>query len=509
MGNNVVPRQQGDAYQAMHFWLNAGKLFQPHTYVTQVSWEADNTGGFDDVIVHYREGHLLHGVPIIRECISVKHHVSNERGFDYRALIDPSFINSQKSTILSRLFDAYKEDPNIASHTVFHMINTWGLDLNDPFCKLISNAGQIILDKLFDGTTDGSKHGIIRKALREHIGVDDTTLKEVLRPLRISASYDDVTRIVDRVNDKLQAINFQTMDAGKRASGYVELIQRLHAEGVKDFTQEKLHEICDKEGLIIVKESLTQEFHIIGLRSFRKGAEDLVNKVHTLSCHLNKFNDRFLEPPHTWEAVSAEVKALADAGLATKKPLKLYLDTHLSLAFVLGYELNPKVGAQVSIVQRTLNAELLFQSAPIEVEKFPRPIWGSNFIPLNPDGKDLAVAIGATHDITNEVLHYVSTSLPDAIGLLVFNALPKPSSTVFQNGSHIAAAAQDIIEEVRKQKGSIKMRGGICHIFMAAPVSFAFSLGQQSMSLSKLIVYEFDFQSKRDGGYHPGVRLPL
>lgn len=234
MGNNVIPRQQGDAYQACFFWLQAGQLFQPHTYVEKVVWESNSTAGFDDVIVHYRNGKLDDGEPIRQENFSVKFHVDHSRAFTCDALIDPSFIGTRKATILSRLHDAFKEEPAIFNRSRYSIVNTWGIDRNDPLASFLGNGGAIRLQVLFDGTGDNSKYGKVRKAWREHLGItSDEELKQILQPLRIIHNYADLNGIIDRLNDKLQLAKLKPLDAGKRTTGYVELIQRLHSQGKK------------------------------------------------------------------------------------------------------------------------------------------------------------------------------------------------------------------------------------------------------------------------------------
>jgi hypothetical protein len=41
MANVVVPRMQGDDYQARFFWLQACRLFEDHAKVVRVGYELD------------------------------------------------------------------------------------------------------------------------------------------------------------------------------------------------------------------------------------------------------------------------------------------------------------------------------------------------------------------------------------------------------------------------------------------------------------------------------------
>ena len=55
MPNPVIPRMQGDDYQARFFWLQACRLFQPYSKVCNVGYELRLVRAFDDVLVKYSQ----------------------------------------------------------------------------------------------------------------------------------------------------------------------------------------------------------------------------------------------------------------------------------------------------------------------------------------------------------------------------------------------------------------------------------------------------------------------
>src|SRR5688500_8807340 len=107
MANAVIPRIQGDEYQARIFWLEATRLLADPGIVTEVGYEVDGVRGFDDVGVFYDGPHGSGTDPNIRaDYFQVKFHVSNAGVFTAASLIDPSFIGAEKFSLLEKLYDA-------------------------------------------------------------------------------------------------------------------------------------------------------------------------------------------------------------------------------------------------------------------------------------------------------------------------------------------------------------------------------------------------------------------
>jgi len=510
MGNNVVPRQQGDHYQALFFWCEASKLLYTTTDVERVLWESDNTGGFDDVVVHYADpGRRDKEELIKRDYYQVKFHVSQAKAITWQSLMDPNFIGATEATILSRLKDAYDSDPQGYRQSRFVIINIWGLDMAGLLPELIGLGGRLKLETLFDGTTDRSKYGKIRKAWREYLGLtSNEELKKIVTPLRIRYGHHDFEGLHDMLTDKFQLAKLKPIEADKRnLSGYVELIQRLHAAGKKEFTKVELQQICEEEGFVL-KEGSSEDVHLIGIRSFYRGAEDLHQEVHDLLCLLDKFSGRFLRESTSWPQVYEEVQALAAKAIAIKKPVRLHLDTHLALAFGFGYCLDSKAAVPVTIVQKTAHGKLRWSVDLQSLKDQPAGNWSFETHPMDDTGNDLTVCISATHNILNDVLQFEQSQVPKPGKVLSAVINPVPSGAAFKNGNHIYVAVQELVAKIREQKQSMKP-GATVRVFMSGPVAFAFFFGQFARSLGKIALFEYDFEQLHDGSYHAAISLPI
>jgi hypothetical protein len=509
MADSIVARQQGDDFQASFFWLEASKLYQPCTNVEAVEWESKiSPTGFDDVVVRYKPGIIDGKKTIQNDSYQLKFHVDHNRGLTYEAFAEPEFIGTTKATILTRLFDAFRQDQQIAEHTRLNMINSWGIDRNNPIGALICNDGSLKLNLLFRDSSDNTKYGKIRKLWREHLCVSDDVLKQVLEPFRIWPDYLNAQRQNDYLNARLELAGLKPVDGEKMIRQYNDLIRRLHKAGETVFTRENLKAVCEKEGLVLPPPVLPEEEkHTIGIRSFKRGAETLHLEVNDHLCLLDKFSGRFLSEDVSWKTVAGLLVPFTDRAIAVKKPLCLQLDTHLSVAFAAGYFLDSKSGVPVTVVQKVAGRKLNW--SPRLTSSADRPgIWNWHEQTLSLGGKDIVLAISATHDIREQAQAFAAEKCTDAAKVITCTIQPMPSNTAFQDADHIRSAIYALIHKIRGVQSVIKGIG-LVHLLMAAPNAFAFFLGQHAKPLGKITLYEFDFERQRDGGYQPSISLPL
>lgn len=509
MGRNVIARQDGDSYQAQFFWLKASGLNQAHTQITEVAWEMDNTYGFDDVVVFYKPAVTDVGVPIDEDYYQVKFHVDHDRGFTWKALTEPEFIGAKQESLLQRLHKNYQLDPTKFSRRRYNIINTWGIDHSDDLKNLLSNNGGIRLELLFkDG--ERSRFGKIRKAWKEHLGItDDAVLKTVLASLRIQHSYDNEVRLRENLNMSLQLAGLQPIPAGHMASKYGELIQKLHKGGKSTFTREQLLEICNAEGLLAAVEQTQDDYFVLGVRSFQRGAESLGMEVHALACFLHCFSSRFvLEEFSGMDYIHGELVRVANEAMASKRKVLAHLDTHLSIALLLGYHLDSKCsGVDLTIVQKTLAGKKLWRVDADQIRHYDAPLWTVTERLFADGGVDIAMTISVTHNVQEDAHAHINHVVEVVSKSIDFVINPGPGSASIKDANHIVAAITDLVDRVRTEIRQMPVSSRV-HIFFAAPNAFAFYLGQRIKPLGKVTLYEFDFERHRDGGYHPIISIP-
>lgn len=250
MNKSVNARQDGDEYQHLYFWYYAMKMFDSAERIERIEYESNEIKYFEDIVVFYDKESFPKDYlnnPISKEFIQIKYHVRNTDLLSMDNLMNEKYINAQTS-ILERLKELNKNFTPNDIHYIFLTPND--IDSNDELYQLISNKeGQILLEKLFDNTTDRSRMGKVRKKFREHLNCTDDELKEILMPFRFKKGYimDD---LIDRINDKLSFYGFEIIDNSSNINKYTTLIKTWHSKNQTVFTKEFIMKECKNEGLI-------------------------------------------------------------------------------------------------------------------------------------------------------------------------------------------------------------------------------------------------------------------
>ncbi len=185
MADAVIARWHGDNYQARIFWENALNLLAPHSCVVEVTFEANGPKAFDDVVVKYDPPVVRSGPDrVSAEYTQVKWYTQTGGRFGYADFIDPDFIGAKSFSLLQRLHQARSSAPPTAR---FAFLTTYRIKDGDPLAELVSGHDRsLLVEKLFDDTTDRSRMGAVRKCWREHLQLaDDHQLKAVVQGLRV------------------------------------------------------------------------------------------------------------------------------------------------------------------------------------------------------------------------------------------------------------------------------------------------------------------------------------
>jgi hypothetical protein len=187
MTQAVTVRRDGDTYQARLFWYHAARLLDPESPVMRVGFET-GPKSFDDIGVEYdsaRSAVDQYGDPLRREHIQCKWHVTPD-SYGYSHLVDPEFINANARSLLQRAREAQLAHAPQGSGVRFKLVTNWRLDRNDPLREMVgTRSGAMRLERLYGSVTDNSKAGAVRKAWREHLGIDEAELRLLARHARL------------------------------------------------------------------------------------------------------------------------------------------------------------------------------------------------------------------------------------------------------------------------------------------------------------------------------------
>lgn len=508
MARAVAARMHGDDYQARVFWLNVCRLFEDRSKVSAVEIEAECVKSLDDVAVHYVAGMLdADGSGLSADYFQVKFHMASGGALTWEALINPKFINAASVSLLKRIHDARCQYAPDGTGARFVVYTPWTTHPDDELARLVSKTdGHIRCDLLMKGGPK-SAMGRVRSAWCKHLGLNtEGDLLRTLAPIRIETGYS-LSDLGSRLNDKLQLAGLRPVEGGVLLHPYDALAKKLVQNGRTKVTRQMVERLCRTEGLWVGTTPLAPETDRIGIRSFLRFAEHLEDETDKLLCLLRHFEGRTTIDPDGWVAsIVPEVVSFLSRVVQPGRSYLIYLPVHGTIAFVAGWCLDPKSGANVTLVQTGLRGRELWQQPPVVTPQPTDIDWRVSSIPLASGGTDVAVAISATHEIERDVALYAKEHLP-AVGRIIHCALPAVGPTSIQDAPHAAFLAQRLAHAIKTLRTPQEQRGTL-HIFFAMPNGLVFFLGQLSRGLGRLVLYEFAYEAGDPGAYSPSASLP-
>lgn len=499
----------GHAFQARIFWLKAASLLNPDSHVVRVGFE-NGPSGFDDVWVEYdTQSHVQDqfGQRIDIERFQCKWHV-NLGTFTHQRLTEPAYIGAKKKSLLERARDALAADRSAGRHSLVYLTTNHRVDAADPLLKkgLISTTRHTLrLDRLFDGTPDSSATGQVRKCWREHMGMDDTELREFCARLGFELIADSLDGLKWRMADRLANNGLVALEPGG-ATRYDNTAWEWAGQGRKQFDRSTFRQACADEGLLA--NTGPKPVPMFGIKSFERAYDRLEDRCTDTLDLIPHFDGRFIRNPADWDrALLSKLRHFIGQAV-DKTPgyrMRLALEIHATLAFAAGSVFNTKIRRIVELEQ---NSPIPTIWAPDDHPSNPAwPDWNFQTYRLGEAGADIVVAVGLTRQVEPNVRAFAVAHLPKAATLLVATPTGGPSQQSVACGAHAEKLAESLANRIKALRDAAKGPTPRTHLFIAAPNAFTFYLGRHVEVMKPLTLYEFDFQSQRDGSYEPALAL--
>ncbi len=503
----ISARQQGDTYQERAFWLYACRLFRRHTTVAKVGYEITDVPHFDDVAVIYSEPILnVRGEPISADYYQFRWHSDQAGSLTCDAMIDPSFMNSQRTSLLQRLHEAVTTTTTRSQCGRFTFVTTWGVPQSDALAKLISGRdNEIRLDTLFDSGS-ASRFKKLRQKWSAHLDVDEVELRRTLACLRLYVNSPSLDALTRRLSDDLVTAGLRPIEYGKRSHPYESLIRRLHAEGRSIFSMTDIQSICEQEELWVGTD-IDHDTPLVGIRSFLRFAEHMEDEVDHMLDLVGLFDGRQIEAEEHWNAeVGPRIHEFITGTVAPLGRFRLQLSAHSSIAFAAGYELDPKSGVTISLLQNSAGGSSVWELSATSAAHREN-LWKVSELDINQEGCDVGIVLSVTHNACTEVLDYVQGHLPQVGRMLVFTVQPDVGPTSVTDGYHAWDLAREVVSVVREKRPQHAAMGPL-HVFGAAPNGLIFFLGRLARSLGPIQLYEHEFESDQPVRYRQSLSLP-
>ena len=497
----VAARIEGDVFQGMFFWWHAAMLLRPSTKVARVTIENDKAAGVDDVSIHYRApGIDAGGRSCAADFYQVKYHVDYSSEYASDSFCDPSFINATRS-LLQRFHDARARLGSADGWHRLHLISNWRWSAADKLGPLLRLSDEGALPERFFSEGPRTAFGKIRVAWRDHLNLTEDAFEDFARRLRLRVDYLSRRELKESLNERLINVGMREIPVDKTQNIYDSLTQQLIMNGTNSFDPQTFREYCKREDLLASPPQSGPP--VLGIRSFMRFAERMEDECSSFVCVAGYFEDRHIRLTDSWQStvlpnVAAFLKN-SSPSLRTDEN-HLLLECHSSVAFLAGYELDRKSGAQVFPVQKGVRKSVWKPGTSTSTSNHA---WATTTSTVG-SGNDVGVVVSVSRDALADVKAYADGS--SVIGTVVD---ARPAAGVGQravvDADHAIALADSLAEVIRAHRPK---KGGTTHLFIAAPNALAFFLGQHRGALGKVQLYEFDFEGEQGGSYSPSIRLP-
>ncbi|MGJ5088488.1 SAVED domain-containing protein [Bradyrhizobium sp. HKCCYLRH1065] len=459
---------------------------------------------FDDIWIEYdsaRSAVDQYGDPLQREHMQCKWHVTPD-SYGYSHLVDPEFINANSRSLLQRAREAQLVHAPQGSGVRFRLVTNWRLDRNDPLREMVgTRSGAMRLERLYGSLTDNSKAGAVRKAWREHLGIDEAELRLLARTLAFGEATDSLDGLRDQLDLLFAYVGLRRIPANQSAFPYDDVIFQWMAQGRLEFDPPGFRAICAREDLLGEAQGGPRVF---GVKSFEHAFDRLEERCHSVLDLIPSFDERYIRSDADWETkLYPELQAFLLAAAKDQPRLRLALDAHVTLAFAAGSIINIKSGRQVELEQRSTGRRIWFADDAITDPSWPTLI--AEILELRNGQPDLAVALGLTHDVSADARGYCETALPTVGRLLILKPSSGSGAQSVSGGRHAFELADAATSAVRAAKPD---GVAMTHLFIAAPNAFTFFLGQRQTALGPVRLYEFDFDGGRGRSYTAALTLP-
>jgi hypothetical protein len=262
---------------------------------------------------------------------------------------------------------------------------------------------------------------------------------------------------------------------------YDDVMYQWLGQGRIEFDKSSFRDACAKEGLL----ASPRRYVAFGVKSFEHPFDRLEARCTEVLNLTTHFDVRAIQDKAAWqEKLYPQLTAFLTSAAQREQSIRLALDAHLTLAFAAGSVLDIKSGRLIELEQRTLGKHIWTAD-----DLVPDASWGDWQFALEPgEGPDLVAAVSVTHDVLADVQRFAAGSLPNAT-VLHARLGRNLGATAVRCGRHAFELAQSVAQEIARTKPP---RGKV-HLFIAAPSSFAFYLGQRATSIGQSTLYEFDF----------------
>lgn len=497
----------GISYQDRYFWFNAPRLLKEDSPVSEIEFEARETG-FDDLWVFYKNPICSAGRMVRGQFFQCKWHVRGNGSIGYKDLVDPKFIGTKQNSVLSYA-RKYRDDAIVpASEAEYVFVTPWGIHPDDVLAELhLQNSAGIDCDRLAKQSAP-KKIREVRDLWKKELAITNTAdLVAILEPIRLYTGDGNMRLLDEALNERLVSCGLKPLDQTSNADLYSGHYQSLMKQGRTKFTSDSFRKYCEHNDLIAKSPKsgravVSKSKRTIGIRRFLRLAENMEDETDEYLCLVEYFERRYINDPKDWnESVRGKIQAFVSEFTGKAEPMCVQIEAHSSIAFTAGDAIGTKFNAPISIHQRTRG----------RMSEWEQPEIGSAEHGLvvtehcDDDAKieTIATCLSLTHQITANVRSYLEKAKLGTAHIVDIQLDSGSGQSVVRDGAHAVAIAEKAAQII-KEKAATR-NGASIHLFAACPNAVLFFLGQLRRTFGAVQLYEFDFDGDGNGTYSPSI----
>lgn len=504
MSKVVIPRRQGDEFQALFFWSQAVKLLIDEN-VNKVTFESDEPAFLDDTVVEYNKPILDSntGKQIAVDYFQCKYHVVQSTLFTVDQLTDPGFINS-RSSMLQRLYLAY-ETLKDTNNVRFTIVSSSGWDSHEDILSFLSPEGHI-RPELYKGGPR-SRQGKLRIKLATHLKITEKELQAFTESIRFDLGVTR-TKLIENINLSLKLANLVLIDKTITDTRYCELIWKFLEQGTNAFDRQTLKEVVQREKLEIQRKQLVlvrhQSFEPLAPNAIDKVLPEELGGIDSAEIVIDQsylFENGRLDDP--LEAIKLQLSSLQEIDKEMQKSPNTYTGyygiAHIPLVFLAGYQLNKRRKVYLFDHNREEDEWFCLQ----DDGDFPEILFEGTPLQLNYSDEDVVLKMSISYPVLDNDIAEIVPEPNNSIHL--FLSQPKIDSVRYKNQlEQYASCFRNTLDVIHNNLPNAKR----IHLFYAGPVPLAFKCGQLISPTihPKVLVYNYYYQDTPR--YKWGIQVP-
>jgi len=469
---------RGDDYQHIIGWYWACQALID-TDIISVSVEDAAGGSFDDLVILRRTARGSYE--------QIKSSNTDETVVDNAWLITP--VTATGKSPLQHFHATWAAHRHESPTPEFRLVTNRAFDPADPILKLRDKLTDTVV-RLLKTNGPRSRAGKARRKWADHLGISEAELMDFLADLQLHHEGGEASWI-RQARDAMRAAGLRTDDDATVRGR--DMVRDWVKTGAGPQTPDAIRRQVADANLLARQGTLVLAVHAIDRPAHNLQPSVTVDVVDLYEGDTDR-ERRQLRNPDDWQRAVAPHLADAVRILETFGVRRVHIigAMRLPVWFATGVRLPDTRGWVVSLDQR--NVEWRSDTPPANVEA---PMLGRITLGLGPD---LAVAVGLTHNPTNDVVEYLRGAAVQVGELIVLGPPDGPGQHAVPDAAFAVGWAHAARATIRA--AVVQATAPRLHLFFAAPAGAALMLGHHWNLMPPTTLYEH-----LGSGYAPTIAI--